>query len=164
MITSNRSSLCMVNKRNFTVCVILSMWDTSILNANARYCLSSGGCIVVCLYLPSTSRFALFSPFIDQQELDEFSCSDAPRHAADECLSGTRTFFTLLDPCVITHRSFLNSCNFCNLKKIIWSYIIPTFAKQHSRRDSALLTVIVSFVVLLFSCGLLPNALTRLYK
>lgn len=51
--------------------------------------LAAVDCIVVCLYLPSTSRFALFSPFTDQQELDEFSCSDALRQAADECLSGT---------------------------------------------------------------------------
>lgn len=48
--------------------------------------------VVVCLYFPSTLQSALFSLFIDQQVLDEFSYSDAPQQAADECTSGTRTF------------------------------------------------------------------------
>lgn len=118
-----------------------------ISSTYVRYCHGSSGCIVVCLSLPCTSQSALFSPFIDQQELDEFSYSDAPRQQADECPSGTRTFFALLTPCIIK-QGFENSSNFCNLKKIICSYIIPTFAQQPSRRDSSLLTITV---FLLFS-------------
>lgn len=48
--------------------------------------------MVVFLYLPGAAQSALFSLFIDQKELDEFSYSDAPRQAADECPSSTHTF------------------------------------------------------------------------
>lgn len=64
----------------------------ALCKANVRYCHGSAGCILVCLFLPSTSQSALCRPFIDHQELDEFRYSDAPRQAADECPSGTRTF------------------------------------------------------------------------
>lgn len=63
--------------------------------ANVRYCHGSSGCIVVYLHLPSSSQSALFSPFIDQQELDEFSYSDAPRQAADECQVALVPFHTI---------------------------------------------------------------------
>lgn len=56
----------------------------ALCKADVTYFHVSSGCFAVCLHLPSTSLSALFSLFIDQQQLAEFSYAEAPRHAADK--------------------------------------------------------------------------------
>lgn len=102
MITSNGSSWCPVNKRRFRSERDTLPWQQRL------YCSLS--------LSPPAFQPALFRPLIDQRALGEFSYSDAPQHAADECPSGTRPF-SHFESHESLNTGLKRQCNVCNLKK-----------------------------------------------